>query len=229
LGGAQAWIDRYPAVVGVCLNRQNRQDNVIFGPATQTIAGQDHIREIFADLQWQLGADTFFQIYTEQAEQMLAVVLERLNLQGNEFLLDAYCGIGTFSLPLAQKVQRVLGLESHSSSVTQAQINSRLNQINNVEFMAGDCGELMSDLDERPDIVLLDPPRQGCDRLVLETLIGRPPAQLVYISCKPSTLARDLKILLDTGRFKLQGIQPIDFFPQTAHVECAAFLQRIDG
>jgi 23S rRNA (uracil1939-C5)-methyltransferase len=226
---AREWIDRYPAVVGVCLNRQNRQDNVIFGPATQTIAGQDHIREIFADLQWQLGADTFFQIYTEQAEQMLAVVLERLNLQGNEFLLDAYCGIGTFSLPLAQKVQRVLGLESHSSSVTQAQINSRLNQINNVEFMAGDCGELMSDLTERPDIVLLDPPRQGCDRLVIETLIGRPPAQLVYISCKPSTLARDLKILLDSGRFELQGIQSIDFFPQTAHVECAAFLKRVDG
>jgi 23S rRNA (uracil1939-C5)-methyltransferase len=225
---AQRWLELYPEVVGVCLNRQNRRDNVIFGPVTQTVAGRDHIREIFADLQWQLGADTFFQIYTEQAEKMLAVVLEHLNLQGTEFLLDAYCGIGTFSLPLASKVKQVLGIESHTTSVTQAQINGRLNNIENVEFQAGDCGELMSELEERPDIVLLDPPRQGCDRLVIETLIGRPPAQLVYISCKPSTLARDLKILIDSGRFQLQAIQPIDFFPQTAHVECAAFLTRVD-
>jgi 23S rRNA (uracil1939-C5)-methyltransferase len=225
---AEAWLEQYPEVVGICLNRQNRRDNVVFGPVTQTIAGRDYVREIFADLQWELGADTFFQIYTEQAEKMLAVILSHITLTGQEFLLDAYCGIGTFSLPLASKVRRILGIEAHTASVTQAQINSRLNNIENAEFMAGDCGELMAELEERADVVLLDPPRQGCDRLVLETLIGRPPQHLVYVSCKPATLARDLKILLDSGRFRMVGVQPVDFFPQTAHVECAAFLERIE-
>jgi 23S rRNA (uracil1939-C5)-methyltransferase len=221
---AQAWLTKYPGVVGVCLNTQTRRDNVIFGETTQTIAGKNYVTEVFADLQWQLGADTFFQVYTEQAERMLRVILDRLTLTGQEFLLDAYCGIGTFSLPLASRVRKVLGIESHPASVEQAKGNASINGIVNVMFDAGDCGEIMTELEERPDVVLLDPPRQGCDRLVLENLIGRPPAQLVYISCKPSTLARDLKILLDSGRFELQGVQPVDFFPQTAHVECAAFL-----
>ncbi len=224
---AQSWLDNYPTIVGVCLNRQNRRDNVIFGPATQTIVGRDHVKEVFADLQWQLGADTFFQIYTEQAEVLLKVIQDHLTLTGQEFLLDAYCGIGTFALPLAKHVKKVLGIESHTASVAQAQFNAQLNHIINVEFVAGDCSELMPELIDRPDIVFLDPPRQGCDRKVIETLIGRPPAQLVYISCKPSTQARDLKILLDSGRYELQKVQPIDFFPQTAHVECVAFLRSI--
>jgi 23S rRNA (uracil1939-C5)-methyltransferase len=224
---AQSWIENYPAIAGVCLNRQNRRDNVIFGPVTQTIVGRDHVNEVFADLQWQLGADTFFQIYTEQAEALLQVIRDQLSLTGAEFMLDAYCGIGTFALPLAKYVKRVLGIESHTSSVTQAQLNAQLNHITNAEFIAGDCSELMPELIDRPDIVFLDPPRQGCDRKVIETLIGRPPAQLVYISCKPSTQARDLKILLDSGRYELQRVQPIDFFPQTAHVECVAFLRSI--
>jgi 23S rRNA (uracil1939-C5)-methyltransferase len=221
---AQAWLTKYPGVVGVCLNTQPRRDNVIFGENTRLIAGQDFVTEVFADLQWRLGPDTFFQVYTEQAERMLRVILDRISLTGQEFLLDAYCGIGTFSLPLASRVKNVLGIESHPASVLQAQGNASINGIVNAAFEAGDCGELMTDLVERPDIVLLDPPRTGCDRLVLENLIGRPPKQLVYISCKPSTLARDLKILLDSGRFELQSVQPVDFFPQTAHVECAAFL-----
>jgi 23S rRNA (uracil1939-C5)-methyltransferase len=221
---AEAWLTKYPGVVGVCFNTQPRRDNVIFGETTELIAGQDFVTEVFADLQWRLGADTFFQVYTEQAERMLQVILDRLTLTGQEFLLDAYCGIGTFSLPLASRVKTVLGIESHPASVEQAKGNASINGIVNALFEAGDCGEMMTELVERPDVVLLDPPRQGCDRLVLENLIGRPPAQLVYISCKPSTLARDLKILLDSGRFELQGIQPVDFFPQTAHVECAAFL-----
>jgi 23S rRNA (uracil1939-C5)-methyltransferase len=222
---SQSWLEKFPNLVGVCLNRQNRRDNVIFGPVTQTVVGRDRINEFFADLQWQLGSDTFFQIYTEQAEKLLAVVRDRLSLTGQEFLLDAYCGIGTFALPLASQVHRVLGIESHTASVTQAQINAQLNHITNVEFRAGDCSLLLPELTERPDIILLDPPRQGCDRQVISALIDRPPSQLVYISCKASTLARDLKMLVDSGRYQIQTVQPIDFFPQTAHVECVAFLQ----
>jgi 23S rRNA (uracil1939-C5)-methyltransferase len=221
---AQAWLTEYPGVVGVCFNTQPQQNNVVFGTETQVVAGQDYVTEEFAGLQWRLGADTFFQVYTEQAEVMLKVILDRVPLTGQEFLLDAYCGIGTFSLPLASKVRQVLGIEVHEASVQQAKANASINGITNALFEAGDCGTLMTDLAQCPDIVLLDPPRQGCDRLVLENLIGRPPQHLVYVSCKPATLARDLKLLLESGRFELQGIQPVDFFPQTAHVECAAFL-----
>jgi 23S rRNA (uracil1939-C5)-methyltransferase len=224
---AQSWLETYPALTGVCINRQNRRDNVIFGPVTQTIAGRDHVKEVFADLQWQLGADTFFQIYTEQAEALLKVILSELTLTGQEFLLDAYCGIGTFALPLAKHVKRVLGIESHTAAVTQAQLNAQLNHITNAEFVAGDCSVLMPELTDRPDVILLDPPRQGCDRPVLEALINKPPAQLVYVSCKPATLARDLKILIESGRYELQYVQPIDFFPQTAHVECVTFLRSL--
>ena len=156
-----------------------------------------------------------------------------MNLQGHETVLDTYCGIGTFSLPLAQQVRQVWGLEVHAGSVAQARENAQLNQIENVEFYTGDVGQLLAENSplwqehpqEKPDIVVIDPPRQGCQPPVLEALIDRGCDRLVYISCKPSTLARDLKHLC-AGGYDLRQVQPIDLFPQTAHIEAIAFLTR---
>ena len=223
---ARKWLSRYPELVGVCLNRNPYNTNVIFGQKTRCIAGQDYLREEFADLQFQLRADTFFQVYTEQAEALLQVILERLALQGNEVLLDAYCGIGTFTLPLAQRVGQAIGLEVQAASIEQAKINAEINKIDNVTFHVGQVEKLLPQLDVKPDVVLLDPPRKGCDRIVLDTLLQIKPQHIVYISCKPATLARDLKTLCDAGGYQLTYVQPADFFPQTAHVECAAFLTR---
>lgn len=232
---ANEWLNRYPQLVGVCLNYNPKRTNAILGEETRCIAGRAYLVEEFSGVQLQLKSDTFFQVNTETAEALLQEIADRLNLQGNEVLVDAYCGIGTFTLPLAKRVRQAIGLEVNPASVEQSQINARLNDLTNIEFYAGTVETLLPQLEnlglkkgEQPDIVLLDPPRKGCDRSVLDTLLEIQPRRIVYVSCKPATLARDLKILCQTGEYRLKWVQPADFFPQTSHVECAAFLVRGD-
>jgi len=223
---AQIWMQRYPHLVGVCLNHNPKPTNVIFGNETKAIAGRPYLREIFAGLDLQLRPETFFQVNTEVAEALLDVIVEKLNLQGNETLVDAYCGIGTFTLPLAKRVKQAIGIEVQSASLEQAQHNARLNQIANANFIPGKVETILPQLPTKPDIVLLDPPRKGCDRAVIDTLLKIQSSYLVYISCQPATLARDLKLLCQPGNYQLSFSQPADFFPQTTHVECVTFLRH---
>jgi 23S rRNA (uracil1939-C5)-methyltransferase len=221
---AQEWLDRYPRLVGVMLNRNSDRTNSIFGSQTHCIAGKPFLREEFAGLEFQVRAETFFQVYTEVAEALLQQIQSELSLKGDEVLLDAYCGIGTLSLPLAKQVKQVIGLELQPEAVEQAKQNAQLNGISNAEFYAGSVEALLPQIDVKPDVVILDPPRKGCDRAVITALLKAKPKQIVYVSCKVSTLARDLKLLCQDGTYTLATIQPADFFPQTAHVEAAAFL-----
>lgn len=223
---ASDWLKSYPKLVGVCLNINAAKTNVIFGSETRCIAGRPFLREEFAGLEFQLRANTFFQVNTEAAEGLLEVIAAELNLQGNEILVDAYCGIGTFTLPLAKQVQIAIGLEVQPEAIAQAELNAQLNDLTNVTFHVGTVEELLPQLGLKPDIVLLDPPRKGCDRTVLETIKEMQPNRIVYVSCKPATLARDLKFLCENGDYKLVRVQPADFFPQTSHVECVAFLVK---
>ncbi len=222
---AQEWLNRYPKLVGVSLNLNPKLTNTIFGEKTRAIAGQAYLVEQFAGLEFQMLPTTFFQVYTEAAEALLAVIRQQTNLQGTEVLVDAYCGIGTLTLPLAPHVRQAIGLEVQSAAVEQARFNAWRNDIANATFQLGSVEKSLPQLAVKPDIVLLDPPRQGCDRTVIDALITTKPQQIVYISCKPATLARDLKLLCQDGNYKLVRVQPADFFPQTAHVECAAFLE----
>jgi 23S rRNA (uracil1939-C5)-methyltransferase len=228
---AEEWLSRYPDLVGVCLNYNPNRTNAILGEETRCVAGQSYFVDEFAGVELQLRSDTFFQVNPETAEVLLEAIASRLDLQGTERLVDAYCGIGTFTLPLAKRVKQATGLEINPAAIAIAQENARLNGLTNVSFHEGSVEKLLPQLEtlglpagEKPDIVLLDPPRKGCDRSVLETLIQIAPQQIVYISCKPSTLARDLKILCDSGIYRLSCLQPADFFPQTSHVEAVAFL-----
>jgi len=223
---AQKWLTRYPKLVGIFVNRNPNRTNVIFGSETRCVAGQPYLREEFAGLEFQLLPETFFQVNTEAAEALLNAIAQQLALQGDEVLVDAYCGIGTFTLPLAQRVRQAIGLEVQPASVEQAQLNAQRNGISNVIFKTGTVETLLPQLGITPDVVLLDPPRKGCDREVIETLLDTLPGRIVYISCKPATLSRDLKLLCQTGSYQLTHVQPADFFPQTSHVECAAFLVR---
>jgi 23S rRNA (uracil1939-C5)-methyltransferase len=249
---AKTWLTRYPNLVAVCVNRNPNRTNAIFGDETRCIAslGADltgkatnipdfqrtrpYLREEFAGLQFQLQPDTFFQVNTEVAEALLNAIVEQLALAGDEVLVDAYCGIGTFTLPLAQRVRQAIGIEVQATSVEQAQLNAQLNGISNVTFRTGAVETVLPQLEVRPDVVLLDPPRKGCvsaadaknPHTVIDTLLLTLPKRIVYVSCKPATLARDLKLLCQTGSYQLTHIQPADFFPQTPHVECAAFLVR---
>ncbi|MBO3461410.1 23S rRNA (uracil(1939)-C(5))-methyltransferase RlmD [Aetokthonos hydrillicola Thurmond2011] len=222
---ADFWLKRHPHLVGVCLNRNPSRTNAIFGDQTQCIAGIPYLREQFSGLEFQVRPDTFFQVYTETAEALLTIIKSELNFQGNEVLVDTYCGIGTLTLPLAQQVYQATGLEVQPEAVEQARFNAQINNINNVNFMAGAVEKLLPHLEVTPDVVLLDPPRKGCDRSVIETLLRLKPPRIVYVSCKPATLARDLKLLCQNGVYTITRVQPADFFPETAHVETVAFIR----
>ncbi|MEA5560708.1 23S rRNA (uracil(1939)-C(5))-methyltransferase RlmD [Planktothrix agardhii] len=237
---AETWLEQYPGLQGVCLNLNPDQTNVIFGQETRCLAGHPYLKEEFGGLTFFLGSDTFFQVNTEVAEGLLEIMLQQLNLQGTERIVDAYCGIGTFTLPLASyllkkqggsiqgsDLPQVMGLEVQETAIEQARKNAIFNQLDQVEFKLGTVQKLLPNLGYKPDIVLLDPPRKGCDRTVLETLLDMQPQHLIYISCRPATLARDLKILCETGVYELVRVQPADFFPQTSHVESMAFLRRL--
>ncbi len=223
---AQQWLQQYPQLVGVSLNRNPQRTNAIFGNETRCIAGKHYLEEEFANLKFRIRPDTFFQVNTEVAEALVGAIIDELNLQGDEMLVDAYCGIGTMTLPLAKRVGQAMGLELQGEAIEQAKANAELNGINNISFQVGAVEKLLPQLDVTPDIVLLDPPRKGCDRNVIDTLLQIKPQRIVYVSCKPATLARDLKLLCQDGTYRLTRAQPADFFPQTSHVECAAFLVR---
>lgn len=226
---AQQWLEQYPELVGVGINLNRHRGNVIFGQETHCLAGKSYLTEIFAGLSYQLRPETFFQVNTAAAEKLLQVIVEQLNLQGDETLVDAYCGIGTLTLPLAQRVKQAVGIEVQETSIHQAKTNARINQIENVTFHRGVVATLLPQLNLEPNIVVLDPPRKGCDRVVLDTLIQQQLETIVYVSCKPATLARDLKYLCTSGAYQLTFVQPADFFPQTTHIECATFLRRGDS
>lgn len=223
---AQEWLQRYPNLVGVSLNVQRDRTNSIFGRETYCIAGQPFLSEQFAGLTFHIRPDTFFQVHTEQAEALLMTILEQLKLQGDETFVDAYCGIGTMTLPIAQRVKTAIGIEIQPEAIEQARQNATLNGID-VSFEVGAVEKVLRTLPQ-PDLVMLDPPRKGCDATVLETLRQQKPKQIVYVSCNPATLARDLKLLCADNVYQLTRVQPADFFPQTAHVECAAFLKRVE-
>lgn len=223
---ANLWLDRYPELVGVCLNINRDRTNAILGNKTLTIAGKSYIRENFAGVELHIGADTFFQVNTAAAELLFKTIVEQLQLQGNEKVIDAYCGIGTFSLPLAKKVRQVIGIEINPSSVRQAQNNAVLNQIDNASFYADKVKDCLKQIDIQPDILLLDPPRKGCEPEVIAAILQLQPSRIVYISCKSSTLARDVRLLCQSGVYQPVWIQPADFFPQTTHVECFVIMNR---
>ncbi|MGH1392650.1 MAG: 23S rRNA (uracil(1939)-C(5))-methyltransferase RlmD [Trichormus sp.] len=222
---AEAWLKRYPDLVGVSLNYNPQRTNAIFGRETRCIAGVPYLREIFAGLEFQVRPDTFFQVSTETAEALLQVIQSQLKLQGDEVLIDAYCGIGTLTLPLAKQVRQAIGLEVQPEAVQQAIANAQRNSIHNVTFQAGAVEKLLPNMGIIPSVVILDPPRKGCDRAVIESLLLSQPPRIVYVSCKVATLARDLKLLCENGLYTIERIQPADFFPQTSHVETVAFLE----
>ena len=227
---ALEWMSRWPAVAGVTLNLQPRRSNTVLGAITHTLAGRDCISERFCDLQLQLGTTTFFQINTERAEQIVIVLRDWLLQRGDcQRLIDAYCGIGTISLPIAAAGIGVVGLEINSASVQQARHNAALNGITDARFEAGDVAMLLADYLPNHDALVVDPPRKGLAPEVLDAILKCPPKSLAYLSCDSATLARDLKQLVaEDGPYAIDRIQPVDFFPQTTHLECLVLMKRIN-
>ncbi len=223
---AEIWMERWPELVGVGLNIQPLPTNTLMGPRTVVVAGRPWLNDRFAGLELRIGPDTFFQVHTAQAERLVPLLIEVLRPAPGRNLVDAYCGIGTFSLPLAAAGARVLGLEQHPSSVEQARLNAGLNGLNGLTVEAADVALALPEALEGAHGLLLDPPRKGLPERVCEAILASPPERVAYLSCNPATLARDLARLTAAGTMRLQRVQPIDFFPQTQHVEALAVLER---
>ena len=190
-------------------------------PEIGLTTGQKRYTESVAGREFRVASPSFFQVNIDQTAQLIEVVRQAVNLSGNEVLLDAYTGVGTFAILLAPHVKRVYAIEESSAAVADARENAA--GIENIEFLLGKTEEVLEDLPEPPDVVILDPPRAGCQASALEKLLSLRPPRLVYVSCDPETLARDLKILC-ADAYAVEQIQPLDMFPQTHHVECVAVL-----
>ena len=183
--------------------------------------GQKHYLESVDDRQFRVASPSFFQVNIDQTSQLIGVVREAVSLSGTEVLLDAYTGVGTFAVLLAPFVKQVYAIEESSAAVADARENAA--GIENVEFLLGKTEDILADLPQPPDVVILDPPRAGCQPSALDKLLSLPAPRLVYVSCDPETLSRDLKVLCEK-HYLVDQIQPLDMFPQTHHVECVAVL-----
>lgn len=220
----------FPNVKSIVQNINSERTNVIFGSKTKVLWGEEFIYDYIGDVKFAISARSFYQVNPEQTEVLYNKALEYANLTGNETVIDAYCGIGTISLFLAKKAKHVYGVEIVPDAIRDAERNAGLNGIKNVTFAVGAAEEVIPKWQAegiRADVIVVDPPRKGCDTQLLECIIQMKPKRIVYVSCNPSTLARDLRILEDGG-FKTEEVQPVDMFPMTMHVECVVLMSRVN-
>ena len=233
-GEALMWaMEKIPEVVGITLNHNTKRTNVILGEKTTSFYGKPAIMERLDGISYRISTESFFQVNPVQTEVLYKKALEYAALTGKETVWDLYCGIGAISLFLARAAKKVYGVELNRRAIEDARINAACNDITNVEFFAGRAEEVYpAMIRERPeeakaDVVVVDPPRRGCDEILLSAMLSMAPARIVYVSCDPATLARDLKLLCDGG-YALKAVQPVDCFPQTQHVETVVLLTRVN-
>ncbi len=220
--------EQLPEIEVVAQNVNSSEGNVIMGPTDHFLTPKHHLTERIGEVSLMISPRSFFQVNRDGARLIYEKVLEWAQLSGSETVLDLYCGIGGIALTLARSARRVIGVEVVESAVEDARKNARLNGISNCVFEAGDVAEQLEDLseqEERVDVVVLNPPRKGCDERVLQCVTALAPRTLIYVSCSPQSLARDLNILKTLG-YVCREIQPVDMFPQTMHVENVARLEK---
>ena len=212
-----------PNITSIQQNIQTQHNNVILGRETKVLYGKRTIVDRIGKLKFNISARSFFQVNTIQAEKLYQTALKFADLKGHETVIDAFCGTGTITLFLAKHAKFAYGIEIVSSAIADAKLNARINNVRNAQFITGDATAILPKLGVKPDVIVLDPPRSGCDEKFLLTIAKLKPSKVVYVSCNPATLARDLNILEANG-FKTQIVQPVDMFPFTSHVEAVALV-----
>lgn len=220
--------ENVPGFKTLILNTNREKTNVILGKENKVIYGDGKINDYIGDLVFEISPLSFFQVNPSQTEVLYNKALEYADLKENDTVFDIYCGIGTISLFLAQKAKKVYGVEIVGDAIKDAKINAKLNKLENTEFFVGKAEEVVPKLykeGKTANVVVVDPPRKGCEESVLDTIVSMEPDKVVYVSCNPSTLARDLAYLDEKG-YKCKEIQPVDMFPHTMHVESVALLCR---
>jgi len=227
---AEEWIEQIraaiPGVASICQNVNTGRTNVIFGSTTRVLWGREVIYDYIGDVKFAISARSFFQVNPVQTEALYSKALEYAGLTGGETVVDAYCGIGTISLFLAKHAKKVYGVEIVPEAIEDAKRNAELNGIRNAEFAVGGAEDVLPEWQRagvRPDVIVVDPPRKGCDERLLDTILQLRPERVVYVSCNASTLARDLRVLEDGG-YSTVCVQPVDMFPHTTHIESVCLL-----
>ena len=217
-----------PGLIGLVLNINQADTNVILGPEYRTLWGQDFLEETLCGMTFRLSVPSFFQINWAQTQRLYAQAVDFASLTGQETVLDLYCGIGTISLALAQKAGQVIGAEIVPQAIEDAKANAARNKVNNTRFFCGDAGSVAAQLARegvRPQVICVDPPRKGLAPEVPAILASMAPERIVYVSCDPATLARDAKRLEELG-YRAVKVQAVDLFPRTAHVETVVLLSK---
>ena len=217
-----------PHTVGVLLNSNTRRGNVVLGDKYRTLFGRNYLMDTLCGLEFKLSMPSFYQVNRDQAEVLYGKALEFAGLTGNETVLDLYCGIGTITLCLAKAAKRVIGAEIVPPAIRDAKENALRNHIENAEFFCGDAADIAAKLEAdglRPDVVTVDPPRKGLAPEVIASVAAMGPEKVVYVSCDPATLGRDVKIFREFG-YEAKRAAAVDMFPGTAHVETVVLLSK---
>ena len=218
-----------PGMTSISLNMNKKRSNVILGDKVKTIWGKEYITDKIGDISYEISPLSFFQVNPQQTWKLYSKALEYADLHGEETVWDLYCGIGTISLFLAQKAKFVRGVEIVPAAIEDAKRNAQINHIENVEFFVGKAEEVLPREYEKngvyADVIVVDPPRKGCDEMLLKTILKMQPKRVVYVSCDSATLARDLRFLCDNG-YELKKVCGVDQFPQTVHVESIVLLSH---
>ena len=226
----KAILKQFPEITTIVQNINPYRTNLVLGDNQKVLYGKGYIEDILCGCRFRISPKSFYQINPVQTEVLYGKAIEFANLKGNETVLDTYCGIGTIGIIAAKNgAGNVIGAELNGDAVRDAIVNARANNLKNIRFYKADAGEFMreaADEDEKPDVVFMDPPRAGSDRKFLDSLIKMSPKKVVYVSCNPETLARDLAYLTQNSPYKAKKIQPVDMFPHTAHVETVVMLSH---
>lgn len=223
-------LQQIKGMTSVVLNVNKQKTNVILGQKNIVVWGKECIVDKIDHFEFEISPLSFFQVNPVQTKVLYQKALEFADLKGEETVLDLYCGIGTISLFFAQKAKSVVGCEIVAEAVADAQKNAKRNHVQNVEFVQGaaeDVAQMLYQKGLKADVVVIDPPRKGCDKRVLDTIVHINPQKIVYVSCDPATMARDVKILIEQN-YDLKMVQPVDMFPHSKHVECVVLIQRKD-
>lgn len=226
---AERLVENIRGMKDISLNINKQRTNVILGNKVVTLYGDGYITDFIGDVKFRISPLSFYQVNPTQTKVLYGKALEYAGLTGEETVFDLYCGVGTISLFLAKSAKKVYGVEIVPQAIEDAKVNARINGIDNVEFFVGKAEEVIPDLYEhqgiRADVVVVDPPRKGCDERLLETIVMMEPKRVVYVSCDSATLARDLKYLSENG-FKVEEVQPADMFVHGVHVETVVLLSH---
>lgn len=222
----------YPEITTIVINVNNKRTSMVLGDKEQVIYGKGYIEDVLCGRTFKISPKSFYQVNAVQTEALYHKAVEYAQLSGKETVVDAYCGIGTIALTAAGQAGKVIGVELNRDAVRDAVANARINQIQNADFYQNDAGRFMRQLaeaEEKVDVVFMDPPRNGSTEEFMDALLRLYPERVVYISCNPETLARDLEYLTgkgQKGKYRVMEITPVDMFPYTDNIENVCLLQR---